>query len=183
MASSIWLYHYFVDTNYPQVLFFKKSIKIEVTSYGDSLDQFEEIGISLSVPEGAISSSDEPLKLHIRPCLSGPFQLPPEYEPASPVYLIQYSKEANFRKDLTAKIHHYVNLKSREDCEDMAFFSASSTPQYTKGTNPVYNFKKTGANTRFSEEDHILIGEISLRPFCFIQVGKKRSIEKKHKGK
>ena len=164
-----------LESDYPQVLFYKESTKIAITSLGASIDQLAETGISLSVPEGSLSSSDKPLNLYIHPCLSGPFQLPPEYEPASPAYLIQHSRKANFRKDVTIKIHHFTHLKSRKDCEDMAFFSASSTPQYTKGTNPVYTFKKIEANTRFSLVDQV--GEISLRHFCFMQTGMKRSIE------
>ena len=154
------------------------------------------MGISISVPKGSLSPSEEPLDLHIHPCFRGPFRLPKKYISASPAYLICHSKKTNFHKDITIRIHHYACLESEEDCEEMTFLSASSTPEYKESrqdegvVHPVYTFKKIrGANAKFRPVDQV--GEISLRHFCIIKVGRKRSIqdssveaesEKKHKG-
>ena len=143
------------------------------------------MGISISVPEGSLNPSEEPLDLHIHPCFHGPFRLPKKYESASPAYLIRHSKKTNFHKDVTVRIHHYACLESEEDCEEMTFLSASSTPEYIEShqdegvIHPVYTFKKIrGANAKFRPGDQL--GEIPLRHFCIIkacQGKRKRSIE------
>ena len=155
-------------------MFFNVSATARITSSGISIDRLEDMGISMLVPEGSISSVDKHIYLRIRPCFSGPFQLPPEYEPASPTYLITHSKKINFLKDVTVRIQHYVQLETKDDCEDMAFFSASSNPEYTEGNKPVYTFKKIcGANTIFRKGEQV--GEIALRHFCLMKKGKRKS--------
>ena len=153
------------------------SITKQITSSGSSINQLEDMGVSLTVPEGSISSSCEHIDLDIRPCFSGPFKLPPGYESASPVYLITSSRKINFLKDIIVRIYHNACLWSEEDCEDMAFFSASFKPQYIEDNQPVYTFKKIdGTNTRFKKGEQV--GEISLRHFCGVKIGKrKRSSE------
>ena len=130
------------------------------------------MGISISVPEGSLSPSEEPLDLHIHPCFRGPFRLPKEYESASPAYLIRLSRKTDSQKDVTLKIIHYASLTCKEDCEDMAFFSASSTPEF-KGSELVYTFKKIcGDKATFRPGDQV--GEISLRHFCITKIGRRR---------
>ena len=90
----------------------------------------EDMGISISVTHNSIhpeGSSD----ISIRPCFTGPFELPENYEPASPSYLICHDMK-DFQKDVTIRMHHYASLQGEEDCEDMAFLTASSTPEYRK---------------------------------------------------
>ena len=73
-------------------------------------------------------------------------------------------------------MHHYANLQSKEDCEDMAFLSANSTPEY-KESSPVYTFKEIrGAKGVFKPLDQI--GVVSLRHFCFEMIGKRKRAEK-----
>ena len=129
------------------------------------------MGISVSIPADSLGSSAEPVELSIRPCFSGPFELPDQYESASPAYLIHHDK-MDFQKDITIRMHHYASLQSEEDCEDMAFLSASSTPEY-RGSRPVYTFKEIhGAKGIFRPGDQV--GEISLRHFSFSKVARKR---------
>ena len=149
------------------------------------------MGISISVPEGSLSCSEEPLELHIRPCFHGPFRLPKEYESASPAYLISLSRKITSQKDVTLRIHHHASLESEEDCEEMTFLSASSTPEYIElhqdegVVHPVYTFKKIHrANAIFKPGDQV--GEISLRHFCIIKACKRKrraedSSTEKHK--
>ena len=150
------------------------SATAQITSSGISINRLEDMGISMVVPEGSISSIDEHIDLHIQPCFSGPFQLPPEYEPASPTYLIHPSRKANFLKDVIVRIQHYVHLETEQDCADMAFFSASYKPEYTEENKPVYTFNKIlcGANTSFRKGEQV--GEIALRHFCLFQNGKRK---------
>ena len=189
------LFHAEINPDYPGVVFHKAPISKHITSSGATIDRLQDIGISISIPESSLSPSEEALDLHIHPCFRGPFKLPREYKSASPAYLIRHSKKTNFHKDITVRIHHYACLESEEDCEEMAFFSASSTPEYIEShqdegvVHPVYTFKKIrGANTKFRPGDQV--GEISLRHFCIIKVGKRKrrgtsaiaESEKKHKG-
>ena len=144
------------------------------------------MGISISVPQNSLSSEEESSEMQIRPCFTGPFELPEDYEPASPAYLVHHNKTC-FQKDITIKMHHYANLECEEDCEDMAFLSASSTPEYRE-SNPVYTFKETrGTKGVFKPGDQV--GEISLRHFCLMRAGKRKrktrksdSSPKKHQG-
>ena len=187
--------HAGIDHNFPEIVFYKTPISKHITSSGATIDQFQDMGISISVPEGSLSPSEEPLDLHISPCFCGPFRLPQKYESASPAYLIHHSKKTNFQKDITIRIHHYASIGSEEDCEKMVFLSASSTPENIEShqdervVHPVYTFKEIrGANTKFRPGDQV--GEISLRHFCILKTGKhKRSeeepshnMEKKQRG-
>ena len=119
-------------------------------------------------------SEEEPLDLVIQPCFSGPFELPDDYELASPVFLIQPSRRVDFQKDVTIRICHHASLCNKEVCEDMVFLSASSTPNY-KDSCPVYIFKEIrDAKTVFRPGDQV--GEIALRHFCIPAIGKKKSM-------
>ena len=144
-----------------------KHLTVEHTS---KISRLEDMGIEITIPENSLK---EPLKLFsIHPCFSGPFVLPHEYESTSPAYLIKHSKKVDFLKDVTVKIQHYACLQSEEDCEDMVFLSASSIPQYRE-SSPVYVFREIqGERGRFRPGDQV--GEISLRHFCILKIGKKR---------
>ena len=133
-------------------------------------------GISVFIPENSLSIKEESLDLSIHPCFSGPFELPDGYESASPTYLITHSRRVTFSKDVAVRMHHYACLKSQEDCEDMVFLSASSTPVYRESDSPLYVFKKIqGAKGIFKPGDQV--GEISLRHFCLLMIGKRKREE------
>ncbi len=161
-------------------MFYQAPVSAHITSAGAAIDQLQDMGISLSVPENALSSAAEPLDLHVRPCFHGPFRLPKEYRSASPAYLISHNRRASFLKDVTIRIRHDASLGNEEDCEDMVFLSASSTPEYVesqRGARPVYTFKEIqGARAAFRQGDQV--GEVALKHFCMIKAGKrKRSVD------
>ena len=155
------------------------------------MDHLHDLGISISVPEGSLTSAEESLDLHVRACFYGPFRLPKRYRSASPAYLITHSRKADFQRDITIRIHHHACLESEEDCTNMSFLSASSTPEYGESSSPVYTFKKVhGSKTKFTPGEQV--GEISLRHFSFIKavIWKRKKeesssgeIEKKQKSK
>ena len=143
-----------------------------------SISRLEDMGIEITIPENSLK---EPLELSIHPCFSGPFDLPHEYESASPAYLIRHSKKVDFLKDVTVRIQHYACLQREKDCEDMVFLSASSIPQYRE-SSPVYVFREIQGNKgRFRPGDQV--GEISLRHFCILKAGKKKKREEEASGK
>ncbi len=148
---------------YPGILFYKQPHVEHITS---SENIMEEMGISIHIPENSLCSSEDALDLVIRPCFSGPFLLPPNYESASPAYLIHPSRPVKFQKEVTLRMHHYADLQE-EDCEDMNFLFASPT----LNEDCVYTFKAAGKGV-FKPGDEV--GEIALRHFCVVKVGKRR---------
>ena len=160
-----------MDSDFPGIIFLHE-YNAHVTASGVELSHSEEAGISVSVPKQALSASDKPLELSVRPCFTGPFQLPEEYESASPAYLIKPSRKVEFEKDVTLRIQHYARLQSERDCEKMIFLSASSTPEHEDGSSPVYTFKEIkSAEGVFRPGDQQ--GEIVLRHFCVLTISKK----------
>ena len=157
-----------------------------ITSCGADIDYLEEMGISVSIPEGAIGTKEAQLELIIKPCFTGIFKLPEGYESASPAYLIHHTRKAEFQKDVTIQLQHHAYLRSEEDCEDMVFLSASSRPMYV-GSQRAYIFHETSGQWEvFAPGSQV--GEISLRHFCLVKAGKrkrqrKNSASKKQKGK
>lgn len=161
-----------INHRYPMITFFKKSTSKRITSDGATIiDRLQDMGIYISVPENTLSSTEEPLDIQIRPCYCGPFKLPPKYRSVSPTYLIQHSREANFQKDITVRIHHYACEEYREK---VVFLSASSTPEYRQLSKrgihyPEYIFKECIPGAVTSCEDQI--GETTLRHFCLVTAG------------
>ena len=143
------------------------------------------MGIRMSIPEDSLSDGEEPVTLLVHPCFTGPFELPDDFESASPAYLIKPSRRVKFQRDVIVDIHHYAHLENEEDCEDMVFLSASTTPEFRE-SGPVYVFKEIdGAKWVFKPEYQV--GEITLRHFCLIKAGKRKrtlqsSESKKSKG-
>ena len=130
-------------------------------------------GLSLSIPNKTLSSTEKSVDLLIHPCFSGPFELPSGYEPASPAYLIELSRKVDILRDVTVRVHHYACLQSEEDCEEIAFLSASPIPQYRE-YGPVYIFKEIKKSKGvFSMKSQV--GEIALRHFCLMKLGRKSS--------
>ena len=159
---------FIADSAFPGIVFYGSPIQESVTSEGATILS-EDTGISLSIPEHSLSHGEE-IDLLIHPCLSGPFELPPGYESASPAYLIQPSRRANLQRDVTLEIHHYSNLVSEEDCEEMAFLSASTTPQFRQ-SGPVYIFKEI-KETKGIFTPNSQVGQIRGSHFCFMKIAR-----------
>ena len=143
-------------------MFWDYPIQEHITAKGASIQSLA--GISVIVPEGALSDGEE-IDLLIHPCINGSFILPPPYVSASPAYLIRPSKKVKFQKNATIQIHHYTKL-SIEDCGKMAFFSASPTPIKT-----FYAFHKIQQAEGFFSPNN-QVAEISMKHFCLITIGR-----------
>ena len=129
---------------------------------------YYKTGISLCVPGLSVHNYDQSLgSLDIRPCLSGPFELPDGYELASPVYLLEPRKKGTTNTPFTIRIHHWANLLTQQDCEEMAFISAPAQPKLTKTGGSVYVFKRIkGFKTKFTTNSQI--AEIELQQLSLI---------------
>ena len=160
------------DDLYPGIVFSTMSASVHVTSAGATIDRLHDMGIAISVPESTITS-DQSFDLHIQRCLRGPFKRPRKFTSASPVYLIYHGGKSTFQKDLLIKIHHYACLRSEEDCGDMAFLSASSTPELRQQSYCYIFNKMPEASTMFEQGNPV--GELSLRHFCLLEAGKRKS--------
>ena len=160
-----------VGSGFPGVVFWDAPIHHCITSQGATI-QSPHTGISLSIPEQALSSTEKDVDLLIHSCLNGPFELPAGYKSASPAYLIQPSSRVKFHRDAILRIHHHASLQSEEDCEEMAFLSASPTPQYRQ-SKPVYIFEEI-KHCQGSFRPNSQVGEIRLQHFCFTKIGRKR---------
>ena len=159
------------DSRFPGIVFYGSPI---LASEGSTI-QSADTGISLSIPE--ISLSEKKVDFIIHPCFSCPFELPPGYEPASPVYLIQPSRKVNIKgRGATLEIQHYVCLVSEEDCEEMAFFSGSLTPQ-VRESGPVYVFKEI-KQAKGLFKPNCQVSQIVLSHFCLSMIARKISPNK-----
>ena len=159
--------------SYPGILFSEGTKRATITATETNID-LEEVGISLSIPENSLSSTEPPVKLEVQPCFSGPFVLPEDVELVSPVYIVKPSRRVTFQKEVLVKIWHHANLETEGDCEDMVFLSADTSPEY-RGDTPVYVFKKIrGAKGSFRPGEEQPVGHIALKHFCLTTVGKNR---------
>ena len=128
----------------------------------------KEIGIEFDIPSEAVPK-DRQLDFSVWPCSAGPFQLPEDYELASPVFLV--SPSFQFSCNITLKIYHFYDLKTKEDCDDMVFLSSPSTLSEIDNQKPVYLFKVLGKGMFEPSEDY---GQVKLKHFCLCAVGKHR---------
>ena len=111
-----------------------------------------DVGISLSIQQQAFDAADRKLvKLHVHPCLTGPFVLPDNFEAVSPAYLIQ-SINREPPVAITIRLQHHVKLRSKRDCENMRFLLATPTPRISEG-HSVYTFKEVNEVGTFRVED------------------------------
>ena len=156
------------DERYPGILFFDDPWKQTVTSDGAHINEWgQEIGIEFDIPPGAIPKGKK-FELSVWPCISGPFQFPEGYDPASPVYLI--SPSFKFCCDITLTMYHFYVDETEEDCESMAFLAATAT--LPKGeSQPQYNFRVLERSVFKPSEEY---GRVFLKHFCLKTIHKRK---------
>ena len=151
-------------------IFFSEGAKKEIITTSANSIKLENVGISLSIPEGALHSTDLPLEVQIQPCFSGSWEVPENLDLVSPAYIVKLSSLVTFKKDVLVKIWHHANLETEEDCEDMVFLSASTTPEYRDG-RPVYVFQEiTGVKGSFRPREEQPAGVIALKHFSLLGI-------------
>ena len=162
--------YYKYDERYPGIRFFGSPWQQAVTSDGAHIKEWgDEIGIEFDIPPGAVPKGKQ-VDLSVWPCSAGPFELPEDYELASPVFLI--SPFFEFSCDIILTIYHFYALETKEDCENMAFLSSPATPLMRENNQkPVYQFKVLSNGLFQPSEDR---GHVSLKHFCLKAVGKRK---------
>ena len=147
-----------------EVCFLGDPWQATVTSAGKVIS-WADIGIKIEIPSGAVSDGSS-ISVTVRPCLSGPFELPEDYELASPVYAI--SPESEFSKDVKLFMAHFAYLQTESDLKSLTFLTtwSSSLP----GNSHPYRLlvQENGVFQIGSKE-----GEISLRHFSKKAIGRK----------
>ena len=160
------------DPSFPGILLSGGVRKESITATEKDIC-LEDVGISLSIPRDALPSTDPPLDIQIQPCFSGSFEMPDNVEQVSPAYIVSPSRKVAYQKEVLVKIWHHANLETEEDCEDMVFLSASTSPQYRRNT-PVYTFREIrGAKGSFRPGEKQPAGQIALKHFCILSLGKR----------
>ena len=91
---------------------------------GDHFQSFhwDECGLRLSCPKGALSSLDERCEVAIVALAGGQFKLPERTKLVSAVYGISVSK--NLLKPLNLKLQHCVALETKDQAEYLKFVRA-----------------------------------------------------------
>ena len=83
------------------------------------------LGVTLKIHPNAVQSSDEPVNVSLRTCLSSTvFQYPEGCTPLSAVYHI--SSNSAFNKEVELSIEHFADLKTDTQANEMTFFRAES---------------------------------------------------------
>ena len=161
---------------YPGIHFSEGAKKEYITSDEKTIN-LEDVGISITFPKNLLSSTEPPLEVAIQPCFSRFFEMPDGIESVIPAYIIKYNQNITFHKDVILKTRHYANLQTEEDCDNMAFLSASSIPEY-RGSSPVYVFKEiTDTKGLFGPRQEKPLGEIQLKHFPIIATGIKKPVD------
>ena len=159
--------------SYPGILFTEGARRETVTTKAKTIN-LKEVGLSLSIPEDALPSTDPPLQVEIHPCFRGSYDIPQDVELVSPAFIINPSRKGAFLKEVLVKMWHYASLETEEDCKDMMFLSASISPQY-RGDTPVYTFREIkGVKGLFRPREEEPTGQIALKHFCTLALGKRK---------
>ncbi len=151
------------DPQFPGIHFLGTPWKETVTSEGQEIS-WDSIGVAFSIPPGAVPE-EEPLQLTVRPCLTGPFQPPDQYQLTSPSY--QVSSSAKFTRDIEVVVYHSVNLRTDDDCKRMKFLSVPSTPT-CDGSQPQYKYEVLRGGVFRKDES---FGTIKLQQLSGLAIG------------
>ena len=159
--------HHKFDEKYPKVCFFGDAHHEVVTTEGQAI-KWEDIGVTIDIPPGAVSEQAT-TDVSVWPCLSGPFEIPDGIDLASPFYLATaHGPRFKFTQGIKLSLQHFINLKTPEDCKEMVFLSAPSTPSYTR-SKPTYLFREIQKGT-FTVGSQV--ATIFAEHFCFVVVGR-----------
>ena len=112
--------HQVLDDKFPGICFLGEPQEVAVQSEPVTLSP-PGLGVTLKIPPNAVQSSDEPVTISLRACLSSTvFQYPKGCTQLSAVYHI--STDSAFNKDIELTIEHFADLKTDKQANEMKFF-------------------------------------------------------------
>ena len=128
-------------------------------------------GIKLMIPHGATAKGTS-LKISLRACINGPFELPDNISLASPVFLI--TPHCNFDSGVILTIEHFINLRSEEDCKNMVFLTCTETskPAVDKD-GPYWKLLEHQEKPKCTVASNL--GVVNVKSLCFFGLGWWRS--------
>ena len=156
------------SNNLTHSIIFHGEPEVAVLTSSTSLVNMPDLGVSLSIPQQALTLTDQGVELMVHPCLAGPFELPTGCRAVSPVYYIQQDTREELQISLTLRIQHWAYLEREEDCENLMFLMS----YLGRTTHTDYRFKQIAEATGKFRQD-VQYGEITLRQLGFIVVAKR----------
>lgn len=162
----------------------EESLEYQISRGGKIISLIEELGLVIDVPPGAIPDDhpDDDVILKINACVRGPFELPDQYELASPVFHIEPGVKLA-KKPIELSIVHFIDIKDKEDCGELSFVSAplKQSSGKAKREGKVLKFKPLERGMFWPGRR---IGKIALQHFCLVGIaqskGEKRTSETAH---
>ena len=122
--------HRLSNAEFPDVKFVGVPHKIPVLSEETVTISPAGLGVTLTVPPGAVPS--EPANVSLKACLPSPsFTYPEGVYPVSAVYHID--ADSNFKKKVEMKFEHFVKIENKEQACAVMLLKAESSPEVTDG--------------------------------------------------
>ena len=168
ILSLVYPPHHKFDARYPGICFFGDA-RHEIATTEGQVIKWEDIGVDIEIPPGAVSEQTV-IDVSVRPCLSGPFEIPDGIDLASPLYLVRPA--FTFRQEIKFSLQHFINLEAPEDCKEITFLLASSTPRYTT-SEPKYLLREVNIQKGAFTVGNT-VGTVFLKHFCLVGIGRKR---------
>ena len=158
--------HQVLDDEFPGICFLGEPQEVAVQSEPVTLSP-PGLGVTLKIPPNAVQSSDEPVNVSLRTCLSSTvFQYPEGCTPLSAVYHI--SSNSAFYKDVELSIEHFADLTTDTQANEMTFFRAESEGEGKFIFTPM-------AGGQFKVRGHRCT--IATRKFAYVSAGSTSSSE------
>lgn len=144
----------------------KDALEYKVNSEGKTITLMEDLGLMINVPPGAISDthSSNEVMVRINACIRGPFELPEEYELASPIFHIEPGTKFA-EKPVELSMVHYLDLRDEEACSNLKFISAPF-----KSETGIVKFKLLEGGAFWPDRR---VGKVALQHFCLIGIARK----------
>ncbi len=116
-----------VKPGYLSVRFSQREFRENVDKHGADI-----IGerIHVIIPPNAIDDKDKEVSVTVQACLEGPFEIPSDYEPMSPVYLLH--PPYVFQTEVELKIKVFADI---EENDDIIFLTSQDKPTVRKKQN------------------------------------------------
>lgn len=163
------------EATYPGIVFHENPIQETLTFEEREINYEKEMGISIFIPENSVRV-EETIGVVIQPSFSGTFAGPADLEPVSPAYLVKTEGEAQLQRDITVKIQHNASIETEEDCKDLFFLKASSSPSYRGPLfGPIYIFHEIDrSKVKFGLESR-QFGEAKVKDLSWFMIWRKIS--------
>ena len=95
------------------------------------MDLTEEIGMVISIPRNAAVREEQ---IDVTASFSGAYELPEDVTSVSPAYIIETSREVEFRKDIELTMQHTASLQTAEDRQHVIAMKVTNKTPSQRGS-------------------------------------------------